>query len=528
MRHAALCALASAAIALGCGAKVRVGDLGATAGAGGAAGMDGGVGGANAGTGGSAGTGGTGGAAGDASAIDAPDAFDGRSDAGDSGPDQDASATPQCVVRSERYEPGHEFAYVGGNGPQLPPCAPTCGSAFHRDNWNSTDALPAGACETTSAACDMPAWQLCSCGTGGSLDGYRCSCVDGRWSCVIVGARGLGVCSCGGTDAGADADADVRDAPATCPTINGHPKADCTYPVYPGFTLNLVEEFDEPIDLVNDPNWTYSDGFGDNRYTRYKKEALSFADGKLILTITAPGVPNAGYPTYAEGELNNYPAVVTGTTTCLGGEFRSKYNNWHYGRFEARMKAPSINADGNFINAFFTFRTPKWLRWEEHTFEVTHANASTYVGTNIVWGNNAPAYGNTSNSYISKPVPSLADSGTIFDDFHTYAFEILPTKLNWYADGDLIRTETGAAVRLPEMSMKIMINHWVFPSSGWGGGNPANNVYPMHSEVDWIRLYKYDAGDMYPCSPTPNCLPVEDRAYAKNNAEDGVPAAAPW
>jgi beta-glucanase (GH16 family) len=505
MRHSVLFAFVTAAVAMGCGAKVHEGDIGATGGAGGTV---------------------------DASdeptvvgAPDAPsdgtDASDGRADVAD----QDASVvTPPCVERSERYEPGHAFTYVGGEREQfLPDCTPTCGSVRH-DVWYSTDALPAGACDPTSPACGMPAWHLCACLSPGSLDGYKCSCVDGRWSCVIIGARGLGICNCAGTDA--DADGDARDASPPCPGIAGHPKADCQYPTYPGFTLALVEEFDEPLDLATDPIWTHSDGHTDGMYTRFDKASITFTGGNAVLTATKPdgGVPASR--SYAEGDDNtgNWPINVA-SATVQSGELRTKHNNWRYGRFEARYKA-ALNV--NVISSFFTFRNPKWQDWRELVFSVTPANDANRCETNIVHGTGAFAYSATQNLYIAAVVPSVSAGATLFDDFHTYAFENMPSSVKWYADGALVRTETGSSVRLMDKAMKIMFNLWVFSGSDWGGGMPTMNTYPMSMLIDWVRLYKSDADTVYPCSPLPECQPAEDRDYQKNNAEDGLPSAAPW
>jgi beta-glucanase (GH16 family) len=309
-----------------------------------------------------------------------------------------------------------------------------------------------------------------------------------------------------------------------CPAgVTGHCSA-ATYPAVTGFTLKLVEDFDAPLDLVTDANWTYSDGFGDNRYTRYVKQAITFTGGNAVITATNDGVTNTGYPTFAEGVASAFPDIVTGTTTVKSGEFRSKYQNWRYGRFEARMKAAK---NTNVISAFFTFRNPKWKDWRELDVEITPANTGNQAGTNIVFGTNAGAYDATSNSYSPKPV-TLTGAATIYDDFHVYVLENTPTKATWYVDGTSVRTETGTGVKLPDMAMKIMFNLWVFPSSGWGGGNPASNTYPMSMLIDWVRLYKQDTDAVYPCSPTPGCQLAVDKPYQKNNAEDGLPTAAPW
>jgi beta-glucanase (GH16 family) len=352
-------------------------------------------------------------------------------------------------------------------------------------------------------------------GQGGAVGGAAGSGQGGAVGGAAGGGQG-GAAGAGGGTGGTGG----------CPAgVSGHCSA-ATYPAVTGFTLKLVEDFDAPLDLVTDANWTYSDGFGDNRYTRYVKQAITFTGGNAVITATNDGVTNTGYPTFAEGELApNFPAVVTGTTTVKSGELRSKYQNWRYGRFEARMKTPK---NSNVIGAFFTFRNPKWLEWREIVFEITPANAPTSAGTDLVWGHNAAAFGNASNAYSAKPVPSLADGGTIYDDFHTYAFENLPTKTNWFVDGAQIRQETGTGVKLADMAMKIMFNLWVFPSGSWGGGMAALNVYPMSMQIDWVRLYKSDADTVYPCSPLPSCQPAGDRPFQKNNAEDGLPEAAPW
>jgi beta-glucanase (GH16 family) len=122
-------------------------------------------------------------------------------------------------------------------------------------------------------------------------------------------------------------------------------------------------------------------------------------------------------------------------------------------------------------------------------------------------------------------VPSLTGGATIYDDYHTYVMVNEETKATWYVDGQLIRTAT---TLLPEKSMKIMFNLWVFPWSDWGGGLPDGNVYPMSMLIDWVRLYKKDTDTVYPCSPLPACQTADDKDYQKNNAEDGLPAAAPW
>jgi beta-glucanase (GH16 family) len=147
---------------------------------------------------------------------------------------------------------------------------------------------------------------------------------------------------------------------------------------------------------------------------------------------------------------------------------------------------------------------------------------------NLVSGDNAPGW----NEGIDFASSATADFNSRTET-HIYAFEWLPDSITWYLDGAVQRTasptDTGSQP-FPEKSTKIMMNLWALdtgPSSF--GGDPAANAghYPFSSRYDWIRFYKADVEDTYPCSPTPACLPVQDTDGAKNNPEDGVPDEDP-
>ena len=59
------------------------------------------------------------------------------------------------------------------------------------------------------------------------------------------------------------------------PGVQGHPDPPSSYPEYPGFTLALVEEFDQPLDLDRDPIWTWSDGGLPEGGVRFFKDAIT-------------------------------------------------------------------------------------------------------------------------------------------------------------------------------------------------------------------------------------------------------------
>jgi beta-glucanase (GH16 family) len=387
--------------------------------------------------------------------------------------------------------------------------------------------MPALACEATPDATGNTAGSAGSAATGGSSGsssgGSGTGGAGAGASGGVGGSSGSGGAA-GGQDGGSMTDAAVG---AGCEGILGHPTQPCdTIPSYPGVELTLVEDFDSPLDLDNDPIWTYSDGYSDQAQARFVKSAISFAGGSAVITMDRPsgGAPTG--PTYAECRAAACPAPVTSASAQTSGELRTKYNNFKYGYYEFRIKPP-LNTTGNFIAAAFTFRTPKWQDWRELDIELQAADKSRVVPTNVIVGQNQSAW----NPGISDALDVTVDFDTQAD-FHTYGFDWQPNVVNFYIDRatnpDPVRVyATGAKLPIPDKSAKIMLNLWLFGSNALGGGDPANNQYPMAMQIDYVRFYKSVQEPFYPCTPTPACLSDaahrEDLDYSKNNATDGLP-----
>merc|ERR1712151_665427 len=276
----------------------------------------------------------------------------------------------------------------------------------------------------------------------------------------------------------------------------GHPDPHAQYPKYGGFTLWIVEEFDAPLDLDTDPIWTYSDGGLTEGQVRFVKDAIQFKDGKMIIEASNHGLPQGPQCSHAEvGYVSHKPLT--------SGEFRTRYNIYRYGRYEARFKAPSVryndpNSNGNFISTMFVYRDAKFKHWREIDFKVT-ADAPNTVTSNVLkadgtssWspGIQASVHGHPSGIHVRR-------------DFHEYAFEWLPTKITWWIDGKVQRTHTGGRVGIPDLPTKIMMNLWIFTGGGFGGGGVHNNQYPFLA---------MDA----------SCTKPDDRFLASNNPCDGI------
>ncbi len=362
-----------------------------------------------------------------------------------------------------------------------------------------------------------------STGASGASTGSTTGSSTGASGSATGGSAGVSAgASTGSSGSSAGSSGTSCDSAAIAGVI-GHPDACINYPTRPGYNLYLAEEFEQPIDLDNDANWTWSDGGLAEGQVRFIKDQITFQGGNML--ITAAKMPQVTSMSFAEN-------MSIGPKPISSGEFRTKYNNYRYGWYEARYKPPT--SSGNFISTMFTFRTPKTIAWREIDNELT-ANGLTILGTNVYWENNAGNYNCAYADQLDVPLTGIAN---VQSDFHVYAFEWTPTSIKWYVDDMThpVRTKTPTevvtncpgstnTVAIPELSAKILMNLWVFAAAnGYGGADPTKNVYPMTATYDYFRFYKAATGEStYPCSPTPSCIAHSDIILSKNNPTDGVP-----
>lgn len=76
--------------------------------------------------------------------------------------------------------------------------SPDCPARAPKDGQGeyTTDALPAGACDGSIAACTMGARKICSCPeVAGPYSVYDCTCTSSVWTCTIKYA-GASICFC--------------------------------------------------------------------------------------------------------------------------------------------------------------------------------------------------------------------------------------------------------------------------------------------------------------------------------------------
>lgn len=345
--------------------------------------------------------------------------------------------------------------------------------------------------------------------------------------------------SASGNDAGSSGMASTADGGGVnCPAgvVGDCTGGPATYPTHPGYTLYLDEEFTNPLDLDNDPNFTWSDGWNDASQNRFVESQITFSNGNLV--VTADTRPNNVVPPSSSFAENRTGIALQPLSS---GEFRTKYNNYRYGWYEARYKPPTTPsaAPGNYISSFFVFRTPRDIDWKEIDIEETPpGNGSPgpgAMGTNAYYRNNNGNDDYSPNRAAPNEMVALPGGTNVESDFHVYAFEWQPTFIKWYFDGNLVRTYTPPmtgvngdmmpnAISPPDEATKIMMNLWIFGvDNAFGGNTFEQNVYPMSAMYDYVRFYKWDMDMDYPCSPTPSCIKASDCINSKNNPDDHVP-----
>ena len=182
------------------------------------------------------------------------------------------------------------------------------------------------------------------------------------------------------------------------------------------------------------------------------------------------------------------------------GKFAQKY-----GYFEARIKIPSH------VGAFPAF----WLFHERRSWEGTQrteidimenlGHAPEYIYNSFHFFKNVSEYYGGDANFI-KPYPS----GQVYtgidysQDYHVYAVEWSPSRIEWLIDGVKVSELEHAEANFEELYLKInlaMGGNWTnFPANAGGLGRSGDQRFPNWEdlnnfnnpslEIDYIRAYK--------------------------------------
>lgn len=199
-----------------------------------------------------------------------------------------------------------------------------------------------------------------------------------------------------------------------------------------------------------------SDGWtnGNMFHVTWRRKNVVPAEGCVQLVLDEDAHPAGGIP-YA------------------GAEIRS-HGFYGYGRYEVSMKA--IKNDG-VVSSFFTYTGPSDQNpWDEIDFEILGRD-TTKVQLNYF----------TNGKGNHEWMHDLGFDAS--EDFHRYAFEWRPDRIDWFVDDVLIHTATED---IPQTPGKIMANVWCGKGvDGWL--KPFNDEkLPLAASYAWITYTPFE------------------------------------
>lgn len=307
---------------------------------------------------------------------------------------------------------------------------------------------------------------------------------------ALIGAASLGAGSC---TTGAET-AIPEDALTAYPSYSG---------LYEGFSLKIDERFDR----FDETRWRTGDGaVGGESKCRFHPEGVAVEDGILRLFVKEQSVPGS-WSFDHEQEKGPYDYIC--------GELRTRDEvKFHYGRIEARMKAPNRETASGYISSLFTYRfdkdpassQPDSIEWEEIDVELEGGRPDKFQA-NLIYGKDTWEWWRTR---VYGAWEDKIEVGPV-DDWRVFAIEWLPDSISWYVDGELVKTLSATDIDcdpeclppqelptpIPNNPTTIFMNFWipVDDVQDYFGGNKERNQYPMTAEYDWFRYYAWDGPD---------------------------------
>jgi beta-glucanase (GH16 family) len=160
--------------------------------------------------------------------------------------------------------------------------------------------------------------------------------------------------------------------------------------------------------------------------------------------------------------------------------------NWRYGRIEARIKLPATNG---FVPAFWLLPEDEQYGWWPASGEIDIMEHPTNEVTTIYGTIHSEAYNSFTGSGPRGGTTDIADAET---DFHLYAIEWTPEKIDFFVDNQNYYTfnneHTGYQTWPFDHPFYIILNMAV--GGAWVGNPTSSTVFPAIMEVDYVRVYQ--------------------------------------
>lgn len=251
-----------------------------------------------------------------------------------------------------------------------------------------------------------------------------------------------------------------------------------------GWSLVWSEEFNEPAGTPPNPEyWTYEigdgsvngiPGWGNDEFQYYTDDPANAAtdgEGNMVLTVRE-----------ADGSLPCYYGPCDYTSARLISWRKAEFA---YGRIESRILVPE--GEAGLWPAFWSLGTDiDVVNWPQ-TGEIDFMEYVSRLPNEIFGTIHGPGYAG------GQSYGNVYDFGEpVYNDYHTFAVDWQPDRIEWYVDNVLYHTATPA---------DVAPNEWVFNDpvflllnvaigGNFGGAISPDLQLPQSMAVDYIRVFQ--------------------------------------
>jgi beta-glucanase (GH16 family) len=253
-----------------------------------------------------------------------------------------------------------------------------------------------------------------------------------------------------------------------------------------GWHLVWADEF-EVDGLPDAETWDYEEGFVRNQemqyYTRARLENARVEDGQLVIEGRRERLPNPAHVAGSESwKTSREHAEYTSAALITLGRA-----SWRYGRVEVRAKLPRGKGIWPAIWMMGVNRSEiGWPRCGEIDVMEFVGKLPNRVHGTVHYPVDGTHRSNGGRIDIERP----------FDDFHVYAIEWWPDRIDFFFDATLYHTfpidEAGEGDDNPFRKPHYLLINLALGGS-WGG--PIDDaVLPQRYLIDWVRVYEWRIG----------------------------------
>lgn len=193
---------------------------------------------------------------------------------------------------------------------------------------------------------------------------------------------------------------------------------------------------------------------------------------------------------------NDTISAVKSDYNYFGAEL-SGVDQFHYGRFEARMKMVSFPGT---VSSMFLYYDDSWRKdvfpWNEIDIEVLGKNKGQWQSNLITRIPDDVSGKVTKTNTTSEKIHQFGFDAT--EDFHLYAMIWTPDYISWEIDSVEVRRdyigEKKGQVEFMTETQTLRFNLWSAKSTAWVGKFTGAELAdgPQTQYIDYVRVYKYD------------------------------------